>query len=300
MPETEPDSKHSFFRYLTASEEDEKWQILCTDAGHNEVAPRTEYPPHKDAHPRSFKSVAVGRVLAEFQVIYITKGAGLFETRGMSLPVKSGSVMILFPGIRHVYKPEYEIGWTEYWVGFKGPYADNLLDRGFISPDRPLYEIGLRADIVSCFTHILELVRDQQPLYQIRASTAALAVIAEVLACDRLASQPSQVERLVQRAKVLMEESIYGEIDLSAICENLGVSASRLNDAFKAYTAMTPYQYYISIKMQKAKELLERGDGSIKELAFRLGFKDEYYFSRLFKSKAGISPSRWNTTFEHS
>jgi AraC-like DNA-binding protein len=293
MPPFEPDSKKSFFRYLAASEEDEKWRIICTDAGHNEIGPRTEYPPHKNAHPSSFKSVALGRVLNEFQVVYITKGAGVFRSLGMDMSIAAGDVMILFPGVQHLYKPDFEVGWTEYWVGFKGPHADNLRDQGFISPSKPLFRIGLQANIVSMFTAILDLVRNQEPLYQIRASTAALAVVAEVLACDRRAAQPSHVERLVQRAKFLMEENIYGEINLSAICDSLGVSASRLNEVFKAYTSMTPYQYFINIKIQKAKELLSRSDSSIKETAFRLGFKDEYYFSRLFKGKTGVSPSRW-------
>jgi AraC-like DNA-binding protein len=93
-----------------------------------------------------------------------------------------------------------------------------------------------------------------------------------------------------------MEENIYGEINLGAVCESLGLGTSRLNEVFKAYTAMTPYQYFIGIKVQKAKELLSRGEGSIKETAFRLGFKDEYYFSRLFKRKTGVSPSRWNAS----
>ena len=61
---------------------------------------------------------------------------------------------------------------------------------------------------------------------------------------------------------------------------------------------MTPYQYFIGIKMHKAKELLEGGDQAVKEVAFRLGFKDEYYFSRLFKSKTGVSPSQWSAPGE--
>jgi AraC-like DNA-binding protein len=55
---------------------------------------------------------------------------------------------------------------------------------------------------------------------------------------------------------------------------------------------MTLHQYFISIKIVKAKELLGRGL-AVKEVASRLGFKDEYYFSRLFKKKTGLSPSRW-------
>lgn len=290
---TEPDSSKSFFRYLTTSEEDEGWQIVCTDAGHNEIGPYTKYPPHKEAHPNSFKPVAKGRVLDEFQVIYITKGSGSFRSSGLDLPVKPGSIMILFPGVRHLYEPDFETGWTEYWVGFKGPYADNLRDNGFISPDKPLYEIGQRPELVAQFTRVLDLVRNQEPLYQLRAGSAALSIVAEVLAYDRRAAQPSHIERIVQRAKFQMEENIYGEIDLAAVCDALGISTSRLNEVFKTYTSMTPYQYFINIKMQKAKELLARGDASIKEVAFRLGFKDEYYFSRLFKSKTGSSPSHW-------
>ncbi len=75
----------------------------------------------------------------------------------------------------------------------------------------------------------------------------------------------------------------------------LGVSPSHLNAVFKSYTAMTPYQYFISIKIRKAKELLESGALPIKEVAFRLGFDDPYYFSRLFRKKTGVAPSRWSS-----
>ena len=99
----------------------------------------------------------------------------------------------------------------------------------------------------------------------------------------------------MERAKFFMEENIYREVDLGGFGEMLGVSASHLNSVFKSYTAMTPYQYFISIKIRKAKELLEAGSLAIKEVAFRLGFDDQYYFSRLFKKKAGIPPSRWSS-----
>lgn len=293
MTGPENDTRDSFFRYLTYSREDAKWLLVCTDAGRNEIGPFTAYPPHKSGHPGPFKTVAVGRTLNEYQIVYITKGKGSFATEGREYLIGPGSVLFLFPGIGHVYKPDFEIGWTEYWVGFRGPYADHLLKEGFLSTERPFYEIGLQNAILSTFSGIFDLVRDQEPLYQIRASSLALCLVAEILARERKAGQFSHSERLVQMAKFQMEENIYGEIDLRGICEELGVSPSHLNEVFKAYTSMTPYQYYISIKIHKAKELLERGDSPIKEVAFRLGFKDEYYFSRLFKSKAGVSPSRW-------
>jgi len=284
-----------FFRYLTWSEEDEKWQLVCTDAGCTEVAPGTRYPPNKDKHPQAFKSVAVGRTLAEYQVVYITKGRGIFEMGGRTRVVVPGSVMIVFPGVRHFYKPEFEVGWTEYWVGFKGPYVDTLCRQGFLSPAKPLFEVGLQNSLLGIYSQIFELVRDQRPLYQVRASSLVLTLIAEILAHERKVVQYNHSEQLVEKARFLMEENIYGEINLNVIAGLLGVSTSHLNEVFKSYTAMTPYQYFISIKIRRAKDLLESGDLPIKEVAFRLGFDDPYYFSRLFRKKAGLPPSKWSS-----
>ncbi|WP_455383396.1 helix-turn-helix domain-containing protein [Salinispira pacifica] len=285
---------NNFFRYLTYSEEDEKWQIVCTDAGYSEVKPYTSYPPNKESHPQAFKSVAVGRTLNEYQIVYITRGRGVFVTDGATYSVIPGSVMLIFPGVRHFYRPDYEVGWTEYWVGAKGPYLEILKEESFLSPERPFHEVGLQNGLLTIYSQIFEEVRNQKPLYQIKASSAVLSLLAEIIAHGRTAVQYSHSEQLVEKAKFLMEENIYGEINLNAIGEMLGVSTSHLNEVFKSYTSMTPYQYFISIKIHKAKELLERGELSIKEIAFRLGFRDQYYFSRLFKNKTGISPSRWS------
>ena len=253
-------SSKAFFRYLTYSEEDEKWQIVCTDAGHIEIAPNTPYPPHKEGHPQPFRSVAVGRTLTEYQIMYITKGRGIFEINHRTHVVVPGSIMMVFPGVPHFYKPEYEVGWTEYWVGFKGPYVDTLCQQGFLSPRKPLYEVGLQNSLLAIYSQILELVQNQRPLYQVRASSHVLTLIAEILAHERKNVQYTHSEQLVEKARFLMEENIYSEINLNAIGEMLGVSTSHLNEVFKSYTSMTPYQYFISIKIRKAKELLENGE----------------------------------------
>jgi len=292
MPNSCPDEKDAFFRYLTWSDEDERWQLVCTDAGHSEVGPLVPYPPNVDAHPGPFQTVAEGRVLKEYHVVYVTKGRGIFETEGRRFVVFPGSVLLLFPGIKHLYKPDFETGWSEYWVGFKGAHIDSLCRAGFLSPERPFYESGLNNAILSHYLQILDLVRNQAPLYQLKTSALILGLVAEILSCERKAVQPTHAEELVVRAKFLMEENIGGDISLNWIAESLGVSTSYLIDVFKPYTSMTPHQYFTSIKISRAKELLRRGL-AVKEVAFCLGFKDEYYFSRLFKNKTGLSPSRW-------
>ena len=112
-------AQNSFLHYLPYSEEDEKLGMLCTTAGSTVVRPGIVYPPQKDEHPVLFRTVAEGRVLPEFQIVYVTEGEGIFSSSDKTYHVSPGCVMLLLPGIKHMYKPLLETGWHEYWVGFK-------------------------------------------------------------------------------------------------------------------------------------------------------------------------------------
>ena len=282
-----------FLHYLPYSEEDEKLGMLCTTAGFARILPGAAYPPRENDHPAIFRPVALGRVLPEFQIVYISAGEGVFTSGDVSYNVTPGSVLLILPGIKHSYHPLMETGWHEYWVGFKGAYFSGLIKEGRFSPDQVFFQIGLHDSILSLFNLIFDEIKAQRPLYQIKACAAILSLIAEVLTRDRRKEQLNSYQKTVERAKYLMESNVFSAIDLPSIADQLGISTSRLNEIFKTYTSMTPYQYYIQIKIYKAESLLEQQDLSVKEVAHRIGFEDQYYFSRLFKNKTGVSPSEW-------
>ncbi|MDR1899776.1 MAG: helix-turn-helix domain-containing protein [Treponema sp.] len=293
MGKASKELQNSFLHYLPYSEEDEKLGMVCTTAGNIEVKPNTVYPPGKNEHPAPFRPVAEGRILSEFQMVYIIDGQGAFTADGRTYEVKPGSLLLILPGVRHQYKPVYETGWHEYWVGFKGDFFSKMLREGTLSRDHVFFELGLHDYIIAAFRRIFDEVRAQRPLYQLNACAGVLFLLAEMLTHERRKEQPNYYQKIVEKAKCLMELNSYGDINLSSISEQIGVSTSRLNDIFKTYTSMTPYQYYIDIKIRKAASLLEQEDASVKEVAFQLGFEDQYYFSRLFKNKTGVSPSTW-------
>jgi AraC-like DNA-binding protein len=293
MAQNDGGTGDSFLHYLPYSEEDEKLGMLCTTAGSSNVPPGVVYPPQKNEHPALFRTVAEGRILSEFQMVYISRGEGIFMSGGVTYQVKPGAMFLILPGLRHSYRPFLETGWQEYWVGFKGRYFSGLLEEGRFSPERVFFETGLHDSILSLFNQIFDEVRAQRPLYQIKACACILSLVAEMLTRERRKEQPNYYQKIVGKAKYLMESNIYGAINLSSISEQLGISTSRLNEIFKTYTSMTPYQYYIHIKIHKAESLLEQEDIPVKEAAYKMGFDDQYYFSRLFKNKTGVSPSDW-------
>ncbi|MDR0411611.1 MAG: AraC family transcriptional regulator [Treponema sp.] len=287
------DKDSCFFRYLPYSLEDEKLGIVCTTAGDIYVPPNTAYPPNKNAHPLVFRNVAEGRTLPEFQIVYISDGSGVFCAEGQSHTVTSGSMLLLLPGLRHFYKPLAETGWHEYWVGFIGAFFNDLVNQGILSKEQVFFEMGLHEYALSIFGKIFDEVRVQRPLYQIKVGSLIFSLLAEALSYERRKDHPSYSQQITEKAKYLIETNSDSEIDITSVAQTIGISASRLNEIFKTYTSMTPYQYYIQVKIDRACRLLEQENISIKEAAFRLGFKDQYYFSRLFSRKTGISPSKW-------
>jgi AraC-like DNA-binding protein len=282
-----------FSSYLTWGDDDEARGILCTDVGRADVPPGSPYPPRKDGHPSIYQSVATGRVLNDYQLIYVTRGRGVFISEGRESAVEEGTVIAVFPDVRHAYHPDPATGWEEYWVGFKGASVDRLLSSGFHAPSHPLYRIGLEPSILSVFDDIFRTVKAQAPFYQLRAGALVFQLLADVHNLERKSEQHGDAEQLVERAKFLMHESIYGAVSLDEIGDRLGAGKARFYEVFKSYTGMTPYQYFINLKINRAKELLGLDGASVKEAASRLGFDDPYYFSRLFRKKTGLSPSAW-------
>jgi transcriptional regulator GlxA family with amidase domain len=75
------------------------------------------------------------------------------------------------------------------------------------------------------------------------------------------------------------------------IAMSVGLGYSVFRKKFKEYTGVSPAQYQINLRINKAKDLLVTSKQSLKEIANDLGFESADYFYRLFKKKTGYTPS---------
>ncbi len=284
-----------YMKYLTQDPRAEDWQIYCTDTGYTEVAPFERYPPRVKSHPPDYSfNLTTGRVLREYQVVYITRGNGYFKSVNQQLhSIAPGTAFLLFPGVWHSYCPVREKGWDEYWVGFKGEYPDTLVRKGFFSPSEPVFHLGLSESIIHDFHSIFELAGDESPGFQYALGAMVLQLLSKMLRITLKSAHTTEEERIIQVTKCHFEESLYGSLDLQRLLRQVGMNEPGLRTLFKRYTGLTPYHYYLQMKTNKAKELLMEGQSSVKEIAYKLGFESEAYFSRFFKNKTGSSPTAW-------
>lgn len=87
-----------------------------------------------------------------------------------------------------------------------------------------------------------------------------------------------------------MKDNISKQLTLEEIAGKVNYSPSYLSSVFTQKTGMSPINYFNQLKIQKSCRLLDFTDMKIKEIAFELGFSDQYYFSKVFSKFMHTSP----------
>jgi len=101
----------------------------------------------------------------------------------------------------------------------------------------------------------------------------------------------------VARAQHYMEQHYMDNITVSKLAALGYVSASGFNRRFKKEIGITPIEYLIEIRIQKAKTLLRRKNISVTEIAMRCGFGSSAHFSSCFQTRVGIAPSEYRDKY---
>jgi AraC-like DNA-binding protein/mannose-6-phosphate isomerase-like protein (cupin superfamily) len=111
---------------------------------------------------------------------------------------------------------------------------------------------------------------------------------------DGLPSGSSSADNVhVEKALALMHGSIEKECDLTAICSRLGISREHFVRLFTERMGTPPMKYYARLKIEAARAMLASTNLRISEISDKLGFADQFAFSRSFKRESGLSPSRY-------
>lgn len=281
-------------KYFNISANDEAWGLVVTTIGYQPVPAHSSYP--RSQHPQShIFDPAKGRVLDEYQLIYISEGCGWFCSESCTRrKVKAGTIILLFPGEWHSYEPDPESGWFEYWVGFRGLEMDRRVNAGFFSPRNPLFDIGFCPSVISLYEDIADYASDEKIAYQQMMAGIVLYMLGSVYFRHRNASfADSFAVNKINEARALMKQEGGYLLSPESIAERLGVSYSWFRKMFKRYVDVSPAQYQSNIRLLKAKELLDSAECGITDIAYRLGFETVSQFSTFFRKKTGSSPLQY-------
>jgi len=286
------DSVH--IKYLIANEEDILWGLTVNSVGYQHIEPNSPYPPGN--HPtRYLFSTEKGRILHEYQLLYISGGKGSFVSGGQKkTQIKEGNMFLLFPGEWHNYMPDASTGWDEYWIGFNGINIDNRIEHGFFSKEKPVFNVGIRDDIVQLYKQAIDIAKEQNTGFQQMLAGVVNYLLGLAYSQNKRSSfEDLKVIKQINTAKIIMYENFTGDITPEEVARRVHMSYSWFRRIFRQYTGFAPSQYLIELRLQRSKELLTNTMLTAQEIAFEVGFENPDYFSTVFKKKIGVTPIKY-------
>ena len=280
-------------KYLIATERDAQWGLTISTVGYEEIGPGDDYPTkgHADGY---YFDLQKGRILNEYQLLYLTEGEGIFQSANQKpTRIKEGDLFLLFPGEWHTYHPLPHKGWKSYWIGFKGRNVDDRVRAGFLSPTKPIYHVGFSSEIVHLYEEAFGKAKEEAAYSQQTLAGIVNHLVGLMYSLERniILNKDYNYADIMNRARLRIRESLESNLTIQKIAEELGIGYSNFRKLFKEYTGVAPAMYQQELRLQRAKEMLSTTNISIKEIAYRLNFDSPDYFSAKFNIKTGRKPS---------
>lgn len=250
-------------------------RLLVTDAG---------YFPSAEGHGR-----ARPKGTPETIVILCTAGSGIVTLRGQPHALTPGACIVIPAGVPHQYVTSADNPWTIWWLHVRGNDVADLIELP-ASQERPVLRLRSLDRVVSLFDELVSLLeRRLSPAHLLAASGVAWHLLARIIADSILPAEGSPLERAMR----YLEARIDGTIQVKELAALVGMSPSHLSAQFREATGSGPNAFHTSLKMSRARGLLDTTTLPVAEVALGVGYADPLYFSRHFRRIHGMSPTKY-------
>lgn len=284
-------------KYLFIHDSDYSWGIITKTVGMQDVPAGSGYPVGEHPEDHLFFPEG-GRVLREAQILYIIKGSGWFVSAHQKrTELRAGDAVILYPHEWHSYAPNPETGWSEAWIGFTGKFADTLLDKFFPDKSHPIHRVGVSSPLCAAYEQAYEVAENQLPAYQQQLAGYVGLIVTTIYARSQQIPYLGNPDiNRINFAIKYMRGHLGENIRMEDVAAQAGMGYSKFRKVFRDYTGLAPAQYFLRLKMERAKDYLLSTSLSCKEISYRLGFDSAPYFGKMFRLYQGVTPMAFRTS----
>ena len=206
---------------------------------------------------------------------YVVSGTGSYTVHGETYRVSAGEVFRILPGEVTVYSADLADPWTYRWIGFDGGLSERFSE---LPPVFPL-------DEEHAGVFLRDLNGEGMREYLLAAELFRLYSVL-------FTGESGRTAHYVRRVKDYVRAMYMQEVRVERIAEQMNLDRRYLSRVFKEKTGKSVQEYIISVRMEEAARSLLCGH-TVAEAARLSGYEDACNFSKIFKSRYGVSPSLW-------
>jgi AraC-like DNA-binding protein len=250
-------------------------RITVTDAG---------YFPAASGHRRVRPHGA-----PETITILCVAGSGVVRVGSETHALNPSACIVIPADHPHEYVASFDDPWTIWWLHVRGTDAAEVT-APMLGRSSPVTRLRSVDRVVALFDEIVStLERRMSPAHLLSASAVAWNLLARIEADSVLPADGSPLERAMK----YLEARVDGNIQVSELASIVQMSPSHLSALFRRATGGGPGAFHTSLKMARARSMLDTTTMSVTEVANAVGYPDPLYFSRHFRRVHGVNPTTY-------
>ncbi|MCR1952369.1 response regulator [Clostridium sp. DSM 100503] len=157
------------------------------------------------------------------------------------------------------------------------------------------FNVSIKIGIGNCYSGINYMSKSYEEANRAVNSNIGNDIIHinNIINYDKDKSNDNDKVKLFRKVEEYIISNIKEELSLESIAKNFNLSSCYFSRNFKEFIGCNLSDYINSLRIKKAKELLNNNEMSIKEIGYEVGYSDPNYFSKVFKKYEGYSPTEY-------
>lgn len=269
-------SENDYFKYLERKNEEQLDLFLC-QCGTEECLPKHSFGPVVRDH---------------YLIHFILDGEGSYIVDGNEYKLTKNQGFLMCPNVLTYYEASESNPWTYMWIGFNGLKAKNYLINANLDEKNLIFDYNKKPNMLK--SYIDEILKLKSISFQNELKTEGLLYLflAELVenAAYRKPVIQNQTDIYIRKAIEYIEHNYIDDIKVTGIANFIGINRSYFFTIFKKSLNMSPQEFLLKYRMEKAYILLNNDKLAISDVARSVGYKDPLGFSKIFKKINGVSP----------
>lgn len=244
--------------------------------------------------------LSYGPAVREFYLFhYIISGFGIFQTRGQTFNLSKGQGFLIHPKILSYYKADKHKPWTYAWIGITGLHAEEYLRESGLDSENPIWTCE-EDDLLTYYLLQIVEANNHGAFKHPRITGYAYLFLSRLMEISPFANKAIRGANLsdyyIRSVIEYIEQNFYRKLTIKEIAQHVGLERSYLGSIFKKQTNKTLQEFLIDFRIRKACNLLKYENINVADVARSVGYEDQLQFSKIFKSRTGLSPVNYRKT----
>ncbi|OHD55670.1 MAG: hypothetical protein A2096_04100 [Spirochaetes bacterium GWF1_41_5] len=237
-----------------------------------------------------------------YHFVYYLKGSNTILIDNREIKVRSGQMVLIDPDTYHDVMPRVPVDCTFIVLMIVYRSLDSDLDVPFSELLKLLTGMDIKNELIledsagsirTAFEYMDKYIlknRDRCPEY---TGYGLMALFNEIIGIRFGRNNTHQIPDDILTARQHLIENFNKNITIKDLTELTALTRSYLMVKFKRYCGLSPIDFLINERIERAKTYLGLTQQKIKEISLLCGFNSDFYFNKIFKKKTGLTPGEF-------